>query len=128
MSHQQGGRIPLLAALRQPRMLLAFFATRTHCWLTSSLVPTTTPKSFPPRLLSSQSAPSTPWCTGLFFPGGRGLRVHLLNLMRFLSSHLCSLSRSFWLGAQPTGILASSRSLCCLQACRGCTLSHYPGN
>lgn len=49
--------IDLLAVLLlvQPRMLLPFFAARTHCWLTVTLPSTSTCTSFPAELLQSCS-------------------------------------------------------------------------
>ncbi|KAK4807192.1 hypothetical protein QYF61_024312 [Mycteria americana] len=46
---------------------------------------------------------------GLFLPRGRTLPF-LLNLMRVLSAHFCSLSRSLWMAAQPSGISANPPS------------------
>jgi len=40
----------------------------------------------------------------LFLPRGRTLPLPLLNLIRFLSAQLSSLSRSHWLAAQPAGV------------------------
>lgn len=70
----------------QPRKLLVFFlARKSHCWFMFNLFPTTTPKSFSIKLLSSPSAPRQSWYVGLFLPRCRTFRVALLNFMRFLS-------------------------------------------
>jgi len=65
-SVEKRGRIPsygLLATLllMQPRILLAFFAARAHCWLMSSLVSSRTTRFFSLKLLSSQFDPSIYW-------------------------------------------------------------------
>ena len=59
---EQRGRITsldLLATLfaMYPRIRLAFWATRSHCWLMTNQLPTRTPRSFSTELLSSRSAP-----------------------------------------------------------------------
>lgn len=41
----------LTMVLMHLRMLLVFFATRTHCWFMVTLVPTRTAKSFSVKLL-----------------------------------------------------------------------------
>ena len=56
------------------------------------------------ELLSSRSAPSLYWCMGLFLPRCRTLPLPWLNLIRFLSAQLSSLSRSVWMAAQPAGV------------------------
>ena len=43
---------------------------------------------------------------GLFLPRCRTLPLPLLNLIRFLSAQLSSLSRSCWMAAQPSGVSA----------------------
>lgn len=47
--------------LRDPRMLLAFFITRTHWWLMFNLLPIKTTRAFSENLLSRWLAPA---CTG----------------------------------------------------------------
>lgn len=101
-----------------PRILFAFSATRAHCWLMHHLLSTRAPRSFSAELLFSRSAPNLHWCVTLHLP---------LNFIRFLSTHLCSLSRFSWMAAQP---LVYQPHLWHLyhQACWGCTLSLYPGH
>lgn len=43
---------------------------------------------------------SLSWCLGLLFPRGRALHFPLLNLMRSLSAHLSSLSKSLCVAAR----------------------------
>lgn len=43
--------------LTQPRMQLAFFGVKRHCWLMVSLLFTMIPRAFSPKLYSSRSAP-----------------------------------------------------------------------
>ena len=54
--------------LTQPRIPVAFLATRTHRWLIwSACCPTRSPRSSSAKLSSSLPAPSIHWYTGLFF-------------------------------------------------------------
>lgn len=39
--------------LMEPRMQLAFFSTKTHCWLMVNLLFTMIPRVFPPKMYSS---------------------------------------------------------------------------
>ena len=94
-----------------PRMPLAFLAARAHCWLMVNLSSTSSPRSLCTELLSSRSAPSLYWCMGLFFPRCRTLHLPLLNLIRFLSAQLSSLSSSHWMAAQPSGVSTTPPSL-----------------
>ena len=87
-----------------PRIPLAFLAARAHCWLMVNLSSTRTPRSHSTELLSRRSTPSLYWCMGLFLPSCRTLHLPLLNLIRFLSAQLSSLSRSRWMAAQPAGV------------------------
>ena len=48
---------------------------------------------------------------GLFLPMCRTLHLPLLNLIRFLSAQLSSLSRSRWMAAQPSGVSTTPPSL-----------------
>ena len=73
-------------------MPLAFLATRAHCWLVVNLSSASSPRSLSAELLSSRAAPSLYWCMGLFLPRCSTLHLPLLNLNRFLSSQLSSLS------------------------------------
>ena len=90
--------------LMHPRIPLAFLAARAHCWLMVNLSSTRTPRSLSAELLSSRSTPSLYWCMGLFLPRCRTVHLPLLNLIRFLSAQLSSLSRSRWLAAQPASV------------------------
>ena len=94
-----------------PRMPLAFLAARAHCWLMVNLLSTRTPRSLSTELLSSRSTPSLYWCMGLFLPRCRTLNFPLLNLIRFLSAQLSSLSRSRSKAAQPSGVSTTPLSL-----------------
>jgi len=58
-----------------------------------------------------QLSPSLSWCLGLFLPRGRTLPLPLVNLIRFLSAQLSSLSRSRWMAAQPAGVSTTPPSL-----------------
>lgn len=62
----------LLAMLfvMHPRIILAFFATDTHFWLTANLLSIRTPRSFSAELLSWRSVACTD-VYGLSFPGTR---------------------------------------------------------
>ena len=91
-----------------PRIPLAFFAARAHCWHLSS---TSTPRSLSTELLFSRSAPRLYWFMGLFLPRCRNLHLPLLNFIRFLSAQLSSLSRSCWMAAQPSGVSSTLPSL-----------------
>ena len=63
------------------------------------------------RAALQQGRPSLYWCLGLFLPRGRTLHLPLLNLIRFLSAHLSSLSRSRWMAAQPASVSTTPPSL-----------------
>ena len=76
-----------------PRIPLAFLAARSHCWLMVNLSSTRIPRSLSAELHSSRSVPSLYWCMRLFLPRCRTLRLPLLNLIRFLSAQLSSLSQ-----------------------------------
>jgi len=77
--------------LLQPRILLAFWAMRTHCWLMSScyLLVSQSPfwqgcaQSFHPSACTDSELPQS-WCNTL--------HVALLNLMRFSQAHCSCLS------------------------------------
>ena len=64
--------LPMLFLL-QPKIPVAFLATRTYWWCVVSLFCPRTPRSFCAELLSSSSAPSLSWCRGLFLPRCRTL-------------------------------------------------------
>ena len=93
------------------RMPLVFLAARAHCWLMVNLSSTRTPRSLSAEMLSSRSTPSLYWCMGLFLPTCRTLHLPLLNLIRFQSAELSSLSRSRWTTAQPSGVSTTPPSL-----------------
>ena len=95
-----------------PKMPLAFLATRVHCWLNVNPSPTRTPRSLSAELLSSSSGPCLYWFMGLFLPRCSALQLPLLNLIRFLSAQVSSLSRSQWMAVQPFGVSATPPSLC----------------
>ena len=95
-----------------PRMPLAFLAARAHCWLIVNLSSTRTPRFLSAELLSSRSIPSLYWCMGLFLPRCRTLHLPLLNLIRFLSAQLSSLSRCHWMAAQPAWCIYHSSQFC----------------
>ncbi|XP_063211414.1 uncharacterized protein LOC134524983 [Chroicocephalus ridibundus] len=71
--------LDLLATVfpRQPRMPLAFLATRAHCWLMDNLLSTRTPRSFSSELLPSMSAPNIYWCLAFFLPRCRTLHFSI---------------------------------------------------
>ena len=88
--------LELLAALLliQLKMLLASFAARAHCWLMFNLLSTRNSRSFSAELLPRQSASSLYCCTGLFQPRCGTWHLFLSNIMKYLSAHFSSLSRS----------------------------------
>lgn len=94
----------------QPRILLDFFATRTHCWLMVSFLSTRILRSFYAELLSRQLTTGMYWCLGSFIPRSRTLHYPLLNSMRFLLAQFSSLSKSLQMMAQPCGISAAPPS------------------
>lgn len=69
------------------RILLVFFAARTHRWFMFSLVPTRTPRLFSAKFLCSWLVFSMSWCMILFFPGLPSVELHEVPL---LSSLVCS--------------------------------------
>lgn len=52
----------------QPRITSGFLAERAHCWLMFSLLATSIPKPFSPKLLPSCLCPSLCWYLGLSLP------------------------------------------------------------
>lgn len=64
-----------------PRMLLAAFAAKAHCWLMSNLFSTRIPGLF---LQGCFPAAWSPAPTGLLIPNSRTLHCPLLNLPRLL--------------------------------------------
>ena len=66
------------------------------------------PRSFSAELLSSRSTPNLYWCMQLLLPRWRTL--HLLTIIRILSTQLSSLSRSHWMVTQPSGVSATPPS------------------
>jgi len=111
----EGRRITSLSLLTiiylmQPRILLASFATRAHCWIMVKLVSIRTPRSFSAKLFSSWVAPSVYCCMGLFLPRCRTLHFPWLSLRRFPSAHFSSLLTSLWVAAQHSGISEASPS------------------
>lgn len=96
---EQRGRVTSLELLAvtfliQPRRLLAFLATRVHCWLTVKFI--RTPISFLAELLSSWPVSKLWWCLGLFLTRCKTWHFPLLGFMRFLSVPFSSLSPSEW--------------------------------
>lgn len=65
------------------------------------LLVTRSPTPLPAALLSTWVTYSVYWYIGLFLPRCWTLHFYLLNSMRFLSAHLLSLSRSFYMAAWP---------------------------
>ena len=94
--------------LMQPRVQLAFWDAKTHCWLIFSFLSTNTPKSFSTELLSIYSLPILYSCLGLPWPRCRTL--HLALCMRFAWAHLSSLSRSLWMASLPSNISTALRN------------------
>lgn len=99
ISWEQRGRTDFLALLPMlllvlPRVWLAFWAMRAHCWFMSSFLSTGTFKTFSTVLLYMTS-PSLYSCLGL--SSSRYRTLQLLNLMRFSWAHFLRLSRSPWL-------------------------------
>ena len=86
------------------RISLAFWDTRAHNCLMVNLLSTKTPRSSSAELLSSRSAPNLYWCIWWILPRCRTLHMPLLNFMNFLSTQLCSPSRSYWMTAQLSGV------------------------
>jgi len=70
--------------LMQHKSLFVFLAIRAHCCLMFKMLSTRTPRSFSPKLLSSQLAPCTYLCMGLFVTKGRIFYIPSLKFMRFL--------------------------------------------
>jgi len=91
-------------------MTPAYFATRAYCWIMVNLLSTTIPRSLSAELLSSRSAPNLNWCMCLFLHWCKTPHLSFLNLIRFLSAQLSSLSRSCWMVAQPSGGSATPHS------------------
>lgn len=84
--------------LMQPRMLLATFPVRAHCWLKSiGFFSAGILRSFFAELLSTRLFPSLSWDQHSS-PGKRTFHFHLLNLMRFPSTHFSTLSRPLKFG------------------------------
>lgn len=77
------------------RMHLALFAAGTYYGLTSSLLPTTTPRVFPPAGTITRASS---------FPGA-GLRICTWNFIWFLLVYLSRLSRSPWMAILPSDVL-----------------------
>jgi len=97
--------------LRQPSILLAFFASAAHCSLTLSLLSDWTPRSFYTELLPLWVDPSL-CCTPEFcFPQCKTLYLSLLNFIRFLLAHSSSLSRSSCRVTYPSKVSSSPLSL-----------------
>ena len=90
--------------LMQPRIQLAFWAARAHCWLMSSLPSISTLRSFLAELLSILSSPSLYWQWRLPQPRCKTLHLDLLNLIRFTWAYCSSLSQSLWKASHPSGV------------------------
>ncbi|KAK4822236.1 hypothetical protein QYF61_011877 [Mycteria americana] len=71
---------PELNAVLQPKIRLTFWAASTHCWLTSSFLSISTPKSFSSGLLSIHCPPSLYLCLGLPRPRCKDLALGLVEL------------------------------------------------
>lgn len=104
---KEKGRITSLCPLAtlflmQSRRLLAFFATKAHCWLVVKSLSTRTPRSFCTKLLSIQSVPSACCCIVLFLPSCWTCHFFLLNFMILLSAHFCTLPRFLWRAMYPS--------------------------
>ena len=105
--HRAEGQIPSLTLLAtllwmQPRIRLAFWAARTHCWLMSSYHPTISSSPFQQNynLLTSACIDSGE----LPQPRWKTLNLSLLNLVRFSMSLCWSLSRSLSMVLCPAGV------------------------
>lgn len=81
----------------QPRMLLATFASRAHCWLKPYLLFTRTCRSFSVRMCSSQSSLNGYWCVSFFLPI-KNIAFPVINFMRLL--------RSLWRAVQCCDVLS----------------------
>jgi len=99
--------------LMQPRMLLAFFAVRTHCWLMFNLLSTRTSKSHSAELLSSHLASSMHW-QNLALPFVKHHEIPLCPILQPVQVHLNG-STTTWCIVLCSN---SSPSLYHLQICR----------
>ena len=70
-----------MLCLMHPRMGVALCAARTCCWLTLSLLPTSTPRSLSAGLLSSLSSHHLYLCLALLHPRCSIRHFNLLNFV-----------------------------------------------
>ena len=91
-----------------PRIPLAFVASRAHCWLSQPVDHQYT-QDLLCTCLFQQISPKLYWYKCLFLLRCRTLHLPLLNLITIPSAQLCSLPRSHWTTAQPSGVSATPR-------------------
>lgn len=94
----------MVCFLMQPRRLSAFFVTRTPSWLMFSFCSATRT----PQVLFFWATPNLYCWLRLFFPRCKTWHFALLKCRRFLLPCFSSMSRSFWMEIQPTGVAATS--------------------
>lgn len=93
---QRTASLDLLTALllMQPRRLLAFFATRTRCWLMFNSLPAGTPSPFLPSCFQPVSPQPIPVC-GVIPPQVCRILLFPLSFVTFPSTHF-SVEISEW--------------------------------
>lgn len=118
----------LATHLKQARILLAFFATRTHCWLVFSLVSARAPGSFSAKLLSNWMGPSIFWCLGLSpsqCPQVQDIALPLVELHEAPANFSSCWCPSGW-HHDPLVYQLLHPALWHQWICWGYTLSHHP--
>lgn len=125
--YRHGLELLSVLLLAQPRMPQAIPASRDHCWLMLSSLPSRTPRASSAELLPSQTGPSQYCCQQLFLSRSMTWHLSLLNFIWFLFPHSSSLSRAVWVAALPSRVSpASPRLLSSASLTRVGSSAHCP--